>query len=755
VTQVVNKLIPDLPPTPTGPPTLVADTGATATYISTNCPVLHPQLADKAIAIQNPNGDMMMSTHVGDLDLPMLRPAARRAHIVPALHDCSLLSIGTLCDAGYLVEFDAAQMRILDDGHCILTGHRDIPTGMWHVDLPPPKLHLANRIGDPKPPELVAYAHAAMFSPALATLEQALKKGFLINFPGLTATSLRNHPPISIPMAKGHLDQTRKNQRSTKSHPTAIPPDANDPIIIPDEFYPTPETHKTHNCFVAYMNPTGQIYSDQTGRFVAPSSNGNNYLMVLYDYDSNHIFAQPFKNRTAISILNAFKTIHRRLLLAGCRPLLHRLDNECSTILKEYLVDETIDFQLVPPGVHRRNAAERAIRTFQNHFIAGLCSVDKDFPIHLWDHLVGQAELTLNLMRGSRLNPKLSAHAQINGQFNYNRTPIGPPGCRVLAHVKTSDRTTWSPHGLDGWYVGPATESYRCWRIWIYETRAIRVCDTVAWFPTKVKMPNSSSNDMILAALQDIVHALQHPSPKSPIAPRTDSHVKALEHIVELLTNVSTEEDPLTPSLRVLPLDPPIISAESAPLLRVPTPTDSDSPPNIIPFFDSEDLPPVPTYPPTSPTPIPDDSAALPPPTVSPRLIVDSAPNSVRIPHLPQPIIPLPAASPTTSIPTVEPTYQAITGPSGKRRRQRQRKQHRALPRPVPCLPHNPPLPPAPASPPKPAALPAPALLPPPTHRGPGNVNFLRATDNYKFCTKRLHCFWQFGENGEIAILAR
>jgi hypothetical protein len=309
VNKVVNKLNSDFTLTSTGPPKLVADTGATSTYISTNCPISNPQLAEEAIAIQNPNSAIMMSTHVGEIDLPMLRPAARRAHIVPDLHDCSLLSIGTLCDEGYIVEFDATQMRILDDGLCVLTGHRDIPTGMWHVDLPPPKLHLANRIGDPKTSELVAYAHAAMFSPVLTTLEQALTKGFLINFPGLTATSLRKHPPISIPMSKGHLDQTRQNQRSTKPKPATIAPDSDDPTTIPDDFYPAPEEHKTHSCFVATMQPTGQVYTDQTGRLVAPSSAGNNYLMILYDYDSNHIFAQPFKNRTANCILQAFKRL--------------------------------------------------------------------------------------------------------------------------------------------------------------------------------------------------------------------------------------------------------------------------------------------------------------------------------------------------------------------------------------------------------------------------------------------------------------
>jgi hypothetical protein len=35
--------------------------------------------------------------------------------------------------------------------------------------------------------------------------------------------------------------------------------------------------------------------------------------------------------------------------------------------LKAFLTKEKIDYQLVPPGLHRRNAAERAIRTFKNH----------------------------------------------------------------------------------------------------------------------------------------------------------------------------------------------------------------------------------------------------------------------------------------------------------------------------------------------------------------------------------------------------
>ena len=61
------------------------------------------------------------------------------------------------------------------------------------------------------------------------------------------------------------------------------------------------------------------------------------------------------------------------------------------------------------PHIHQRNTAERAIRTFKNHFIAGLYSTDPNFPTHLWDKLLLQAEITLNLLRQSRVHPHLSS----------------------------------------------------------------------------------------------------------------------------------------------------------------------------------------------------------------------------------------------------------------------------------------------------------------------------------------------------------
>jgi hypothetical protein len=86
--------------------------------------------------------------------------------------------------------------------------------------------------------------------------------------------------------------------------------------------------------------------------------------------------------------------MEQELVARGLKPKLMKLDNEASKLLKHYLHQQDITFQLVPPYSHRRNSAERAIRSFKNHLIAGLCSEDKSFPMHLWDRTLPQAVMT-------------------------------------------------------------------------------------------------------------------------------------------------------------------------------------------------------------------------------------------------------------------------------------------------------------------------------------------------------------------------
>jgi hypothetical protein len=162
------------------------------------------------------------------------------------------------------------------------------------------------------------------------------------------------------------LNQQRQNARTTK---------VKDPKVIITEPY-LDQGIKTQYIYAATID-AGQIYTDQTGRFPVVSSKGNKYIMILYDYDSNAILAQPIKDRTTPELLRAFQVMEQELVDGGLKPKLMKLDNEASKLLKMYPHQQNITFQLVPPYSHRRNATERAIRSFKDHLIAGLCSTDK------------------------------------------------------------------------------------------------------------------------------------------------------------------------------------------------------------------------------------------------------------------------------------------------------------------------------------------------------------------------------------------
>ena len=91
------------------------------------------------------------------------------------------------------------------------------------------------------------------------------------------------------------------------------------------------------------------------------------------------------------------------------------MDNEASTSLKMKMTTMNIKDQLVPPSNHIANNAKRAIQTFKNHFIARLCSVDKDFHLQLWYSVLYQAKISLNLLRQSRTLPHVLAYTHFFG----------------------------------------------------------------------------------------------------------------------------------------------------------------------------------------------------------------------------------------------------------------------------------------------------------------------------------------------------
>jgi hypothetical protein len=189
---------------------------------------------------------------------------------------------------------------------------------------------------------------------------------------------------------------------------------------------------------------------------------------------------------------------------------------------------------LVPPHCHRRNAAECAIQTLKEHFVAGLSSVNPTFPLHLWDRLLPQAEITLNLLQTSRLHPQLSAAAHLHGLVDYNKTAFAPPGCKIIAHEKPGKRRTWAPHGQHGYSLGPVMHHYRCQNVYISSTASERIVDTLEFFPHNYQIPQLSSTNRLIMAAKDMTDALQNPHPEVPFARVGDDTISALAELAAI-----------------------------------------------------------------------------------------------------------------------------------------------------------------------------------------------------------------------------
>ena len=440
----------------------------------------------------------MTSTHVAELPLPNIPMEARTVHMFPEMSS-NLVAVTPLTDAGCTVTFNKEEATI-QCPDCEPIQRPSSPRGVWELPMAAfaqaqDGIAMATIGNSSGPGDIVAFHHAALFSPAISTLQTAMEKNFLPPLPGLTKHTLAKYTPNLEATMMGHLDNIRKNYKSTKKDTPDV-----DPV---EDTFPEPQSlnERTHHCYLATTEPNKNlVYTDQTGRLPVPSTTGNNYLLIAYDYDSNNILLRPIKNMTAEALTEAIAEVHHTLTLGGCKPKFHRLDNECPTKVKEYFERREVKYQLAPPNDHRTNAAERAIRTAKNHLIAGWWSMDKAFPLQLWDKTIPHAELTLNLLRGSRINPNLSAWEQLHGRYDFNATPIAPPGIKVLAHAKSIVRQTWDTHAFEAWYTGPALEHYRCHTVWAIKTRQSRIVNQLVWFPTR-NFPKLTSEDLLRATI--------------------------------------------------------------------------------------------------------------------------------------------------------------------------------------------------------------------------------------------------------------
>jgi hypothetical protein len=142
-------------------------------------------------------------------------------------------------------------------------------------------------------------------------------------------------------------------------------------------------------------------------------------------------------------MIMAYQRMVNRMKLSALGLKHHCSDNKCSVKFKECIMKNRMTHELAPLDCHCCNIAKQAIQRFKNHLVSTLSGVNNRFPLSLWCHLVGPAELTINLLPQSNGTPKVSAYAHIHGQHSFMKCLLfAPLGCAVMAHVKPNNQQT-------------------------------------------------------------------------------------------------------------------------------------------------------------------------------------------------------------------------------------------------------------------------------------------------------------------------
>ena len=220
----------------------------------------------------------------------------------------SLMSVGQVNDDGNISIFTSNGVTVHKEedvlitckGEPILVGVRD-EKGRYRIPLvqernswkprTPNKttrmaLQKANSVYDlPSTEECIKWMHAACGFPVKSTWIKAIEAGNFQGWPLLTTKRVKKYYPETTETPKGHLNQVRQNIRSTKAKP-----------------FEEPDTTKLRgkkkkDVYLKVYDMKEKVYSDQTGRFPKTSMQGNKYIMVMVEVDSNVILVEPMKSR--------------------------------------------------------------------------------------------------------------------------------------------------------------------------------------------------------------------------------------------------------------------------------------------------------------------------------------------------------------------------------------------------------------------------------------------------------------------------
>ncbi len=312
----------------------IIDSEATSHFVSKEADL--PNMVKAKNEVYLPDGSTLTATKKMLLPFEQMTNASQEALVLPGLKK-SLASINKWAEEGYTMIFHPGEngitvhkpgtLTMIMGELPVLRGHKPRGSKLWTMSMSKQndKTEQANNIYSlPLTAQAIRYLHAVAGYPVKDTWIEAIYMGNYVTWSGLTAKAVRRHFPESDETHKGHTKIQHQNVRSTKIK------------IKTNTTSPLTKEKQMQDVYIKDHHANDTMYSNQTGRFPATSSRGNQYTMVLVEVDGNYIDAEPMKNRSAGSMTTTYQTLWQWITESGSiKPTTHILDNETLAEMKQ------------------------------------------------------------------------------------------------------------------------------------------------------------------------------------------------------------------------------------------------------------------------------------------------------------------------------------------------------------------------------------------------------------------------------------
>ena len=132
------------------------------------------------------------------------------AHLFPdTVLNTSLLSIAQLCKLGCTATFTSTEVHVTHTQHTVFHGSKMPDDSLWSIGYHstltlPPAANATHAI------PFIRFTHAALGSPAISTLTQAVRRGYLRSYPALTPLCSPRIPQRPLPQPRVILTSNGK-----------------------------------------------------------------------------------------------------------------------------------------------------------------------------------------------------------------------------------------------------------------------------------------------------------------------------------------------------------------------------------------------------------------------------------------------------------------------------------------------------------------------------------------------------------------